>query len=227
MGRTRGDAFPTVVAAGRTRAAVLDALRVSGARPEGVSAIARRAQVSRPTAYRALAELAGFGLAAREARGWVALAQDGPVAAPAPKVRAYRGDDGVRRAWADLIAGAPRGSTIWRVESPYDRAANKALYPDAYWRRAGSSGDMRKVTITNPKTAAARRKNRNRMTRFVPRGETLEHDVTHAVCRDRTLIVSFRERRATLVESAPVAAFYRDLLARLAAVLPAAATISE
>ena len=190
-----------------------------------MAAIARRADVSRPTAYQALADLRSLGLSAREGRRHLAVLHAGRRSVPAANVRVFEGDDGLRDAWATLVRGLPRGATIWRIESPRDHYANKAYYPDEYMRRASShrGGDLRKVTVTNPKTATRRTRNWNRDTRYVPHGEALEYDVTHAVAADRVLVVSFSERRAFLVKSAPLAAFYRDLVSRTAALLPRAA----
>src|SRR3989344_4909119 len=109
MRHRQGDDF---VALPPSAAPVPEALRLAGPIAQPVAATARRADVSRPTAYQALADLRSLGLSAREGRRHLAVLHAGRRSVPAAHVRAFEGDDGLRDAWATLVRGLPRGATI-------------------------------------------------------------------------------------------------------------------
>lgn len=228
---------------GRHAAAVYQALLGGG--PMLPAEAARAIGGHRPAVYRALDGLAREGLVVRVPRGkrraWAAAPPERlreaflrvaeslgaalPKAPPKPaeepwgSMRFYRGKDGIRRVFDDVVERMPRGGTFYRYTSETDLDAVNAMLSPDYRRRRDQKKLERKV-ISNPVSGSQKKPRLERFVRFMPpAGDAFEQDVIELIYGDRVAFVDLRKKECVVIEHGPLAEFQKTIFRRLYASL--------
>ena len=130
-----------------------------------------------------------------------------------PKISFFEGKEGIATVYEQLVASTKKEGAIYRYESPRDYTYNKKYYPDLYWKRAGSKGDIDKYVITNQKTHEKRHKNLNRLSKAVD--IPFEDNITQLIGNNKVIFIDYDTETAILIENERFASFQRTIFKML------------
>lgn len=124
-----------------------------------------------------------------------------------PKISFFEGKEGIATVYERLVSSTKKEGAIYRYESPKDYSYNKKYYPDLYWKRAGSKGDIDKYVITNRKTHEKRHNNLNRLSKAL--NIPFEYNITQLIGNDKVIFIDFDTETAILIENERFANFQK------------------
>ncbi len=223
-------------AATRTYLALLDGP------PSTIAEITRRSGLHRPSVYRALSVLRSKGLLESAPRGkrqcFIAappetlrtlfgslisqmelvlpeLEQRARASGRRPTLRVLEGVEGIREALRDVVRSLPPHGVYYRYSAASaERDAER--YMPAEYRRLRDTKKLERFVLTNATRARSYRPRLERAVKVVPKGYGLFDDnVSLIIYGDRVASLDYTAEVATIVESASIASFHRQIFRML------------
>jgi sugar-specific transcriptional regulator TrmB len=129
-----------------------------------------------------------------------------------PKFTIYQGKEGIKSVYEYIVSTAHKDERIFRYESPRDYKKIKEYYPEIYWQRAGSKGDIDKYVITNEETDVKRSKRLNRESKNIPKSyDSFDYNITQIISSNKVVFIDFDTETAILIEAPRFAEFQKKL----------------
>ncbi|MBU0612427.1 helix-turn-helix domain-containing protein [Patescibacteria group bacterium] len=216
---------------------------------ETVTTIAKTSGLYRPTVYKALAALEKRNLISRSQLGkrtiYIAenptalsklfgnleeefkqtlpdLLQHYAKSKNQPAIYFFKGKEGIRRVYTDLVQTVKKGDIIYRYESPKDYKKNKKYYPRLYMEIAGKKlqSSIEKFVITNKNTHSARSKQLERYSKYVPPSiNPFEFNITQIIYKNKVAFIDYDAETVSIIESTKFAQFQREIFKLVFSVL--------
>lgn len=132
----------------------------------------------------------------------------------------FEGEEGITKAFADVVEHTPRGETFYRYTSENDLEAVNKLLPKDY-RALRDSKKIERLVISNPVSGKQKRPRLERFIRFIPpEVDLFEQNIIQLIYGDRISFIDLNSQRVIIIKNKPLAEFQKIIFRQLYKFLP-------